>query len=152
MTQGDPTSRRSFLARLLGGTLLAGVAAVFGSILAYLFPPREVSSSLGPQRVRIGKTADIPLGAGKLVLVNDAPVWVVHLPRGFVALSAFCTHQGCLVSWEANRRLFECPCHAGRFDERGNVISGFPLESLARLRVGLVGDDVYVSPAENRAS
>jgi cytochrome b6-f complex iron-sulfur subunit len=152
MTDGDPTSRRSFLARLLGGTLLAGVATVCGSVLAYLFPPEEVSSSLGPQRVRVGKAADIPLGAGKLVLVSDAPVWVVHLPRGFVALSAFCTHQGCLVSWEANRRLFECPCHAGRFDERGNVVSGFPREPLHRLRVGLVGDDVYVSAAGERPS
>jgi cytochrome b6-f complex iron-sulfur subunit len=73
---------------------------------------------------------------------------VVRLASGFVAMSAWCTHKGCVIKWDAPRRVFNCPCHEGRFDERGNVVAGLPLRPLTRFRVGLVGSDVYVSRAE----
>jgi cytochrome b6-f complex iron-sulfur subunit len=146
----DP-SRRSFLGRLLAGTLLGGAAAVVGAITAYLFTPNDVRSSLGPRRSKVAGANEIVPGEGKLVLVDDEPVWVVNLPTGFVALSALCTHQGCIVTWEAKRRLFHCPCHNGLFDERGNVVSGLPRRSLPRLRVAVVGDAVQVSGGEERS-
>ncbi|HVN84511.1 MAG TPA: Rieske (2Fe-2S) protein [Candidatus Binatia bacterium] len=144
------TSRRSFLGRLLGGTLLAGAASIIGTIAAYLFAPGEVRSSLGPQRVKVAKAADIPLGSGKLTLVNEEPVWVVHLAQGFVAMSAVCTHKGCTTKWDDKRRLFNCPCHDGRFDERGNVVAGLPRRPLTHFHVALVGDDVYASRGQER--
>jgi len=143
-------SRRTFLGTLLGGTMLAGLATALGSIAAYLFAPSEVRSSLGPQRVKVGTAADIPLGTGKLVLVNEEPVWVVHLLQGFVGMSAVCTHKGCTVKWEDKRRVFSCPCHEGRFDERGNVVSGLPRRPLPRYHVALVGDEIYASRGPER--
>ena len=143
----DVTTRRSFLSKLLGGTLLAGASGVIAAIVAYLFPPSEVRSSLGPQRVKVGNAEDFPSGEGRLALVDDEPVWVVRLPSGFTGVSATCTHKGCIIKWESKRRLFACPCHEGLFDERGNVVGGLPRRPLTRLRVGLVGGDVYVSPA-----
>ena len=139
------TSRRSFLGKLLAGSLFAGVSGVIAAVAAYLSPPAEVSSALGPRRVRVCKVEDIPMGEGKLALVDDAPVWVVHLASGFRALSATCTHKGCVVDWQADRRVFSCPCHDGRFDERGNVVSGLPLHPLPDLRVGVVAGEVYIS-------
>jgi Rieske Fe-S protein len=143
-------TRRSFLGRLLGGTLVMGAAGVVASVIAYLFPPATVRTSLGPQRVRVGRDDELAVGAGKLVLVNEEPVWVVKLQQGFVALAATCTHKGCLVKWEGARRVFSCPCHEGLFDERGNVVSGLPRRPLAHVRVGIVGGDVYVSSAGGR--
>jgi len=139
------TTRRSFLGRLLQGTLLTGVAAVAGSIVAYLFPAAEVSSALGPRRVKVGRPEDLPPGTGKLTLVDDEPVWVVHLSSGFAGISAWCTHKGCTIEWQEQRRLFACPCHEGLFDERGNVVSGLPLRPLTRFRVGVVRSELYVS-------
>jgi Rieske Fe-S protein len=138
------TTRRSFLSKLFAGTLLAGAGAVIASVLAYLFPREEVSSALGATRVRVGDATGLPRGRGKLTLVEDEPVWVVHGKRGFAALSAWCTHRGCIVRWEGERRLFACPCHEGLFDEQGHVISGLPLRPLKRFHVGLVENDLYV--------
>jgi Rieske Fe-S protein len=141
----DGSSRRSFLGKLLAGSLLAGLGGLVASVGAYLFPSEETNSALGPQRANVGKAADIPFGGGRLALVDDEPVWVVHLAKGFVAMSAWCTHRGCVVKWEQERRVFSCPCHEGLFDERGNVVSGLPLRPLNSFRVGQVNGDVYVS-------
>jgi Rieske Fe-S protein len=42
------------------------------------------------------------------------------------AISATCTHLGCVVSWKEEGKFFKCPCHDGRYDPQGNVISGPP--------------------------
>ncbi len=139
------TTRRSFVGKLLAGSVLAGLAAAVAAIVAYLFPPDEVSSALGPQRVRVGRADDILPGDGRLALVDEEPVWVVHLPKGFVAMSAWCTHKGCVVKWDDQAKLFLCPCHEGQFDERGNVVAGLPLRPLTHFHVGLVKGDLYVS-------
>jgi len=141
----DRTTRRSFLSTVLGGTLVAGAAGVITSVLAYLFPPEEAQSALGPRRVKVGAADDLLPGEGRLTLVDEEPVWVVHQARGFVAMSAWCTHRGCVIKWDAQRRVFNCPCHEGQFDERGNVIAGLPLRPLTRFRVGQVRGDLYVS-------
>ena len=49
-----------------------------------------------------------------------------------VAISAGCTHLGCIVSWDEQQNMFKCPCHDGRFDADGNVISGPPPAALKR--------------------
>ena len=142
------TTRRSFLSKLMIGTLFTWLAAVTASVLAYLFPADEASSALGPRRVRVGQVDDMLMGEGKLVLVDEQPVWVVRLAKGFVAMSAWCTHKGCVIKWDGQRRLFNCPCHEGRFDERGNVVSGLPLRPLTHFHVGAVRGEVYVSRTE----
>lgn len=142
------TTRRSFLARLLGATLLTGAAGMVAAVVAYLFPSDNVRSALGPRRVKIGKLDDFSPGQGKLVLVDEEPVWVVRLGKQLTGMSAWCTHRGCIVRWDQDGRLFRCPCHEGLFDERGNVVSGLPLRPLRRFRVGLVHGDLYISSDE----
>ncbi len=36
-----------------------------------------------------------------------------------VAVSAACTHMGCIVQWQGTDRKFHCPCHGGIFTEYG---------------------------------
>lgn len=36
-----------------------------------------------------------------------------------IALSAACTHMGCIVHWQQTDRQFHCPCHNGVFAENG---------------------------------
>ena len=40
-----------------------------------------------------------------------------------IAISAGCTHLGCIVTWDEDQKIFKCPCHDGRFDADGKVRS-----------------------------
>lgn len=40
------------------------------------------------------------------------------------AVSARCTHLGCLVAFNHTERTWECPCHGSRFDPDGAILQG----------------------------
>jgi len=52
-----------------------------------------------------------------------------------VAISATCTHLGCVVNWDESRKAFVCPCHSGIYDLEGAVVSGPPPGPLWRHRI-----------------
>ena len=60
------------------------------------------------------------------------------------AISTVCTHLGCTVSWQKDKKEFYCPCHHGRFDKDGNVIAGPPPKPLDTYEVEIEGDNVFV--------
>jgi Rieske Fe-S protein len=47
-------------------------------------------------------------------------------PTPYEALSARCTHHGCVVAWTGDQQQFVCPCHGGKFDITGANVSGPP--------------------------
>ena len=60
------------------------------------------------------------------------------------AFSLVCTHFGCIVKWIPADKDFFCPCHAGKFDADGQVISGPPPKPLTQLKVVKDGNILYV--------
>ncbi len=61
------------------------------------------------------------------------------------ALSAVCTHMGCMLSWLKDADTFLCPCHGAQYDAAGTVISGIARHPLPRLRLRSDTDgDIYV--------
>jgi Rieske Fe-S protein len=65
-----------------------------------------------------------------------------------IAMSAACTHMGCIVQWQHSDRKFHCPCHGGIFDENGDGVvapgSIRYLLPLPRLETKVENDKVYV--------
>jgi Rieske Fe-S protein len=51
------------------------------------------------------------------------------------ALSARCTHQGCLVAFNPDERSWDCPCHGSRFDLDGTVLQGPATEPLPAVQI-----------------
>ena len=77
---------------------------------------------------------DIPQGEGNVVAVGPKSVAVYKDESGDVrALSARCTHLGCIVQWNGAEKSWDCPCHGSRFTTSGDVLQGpatRPLENV----------------------
>ena len=145
----EPISRRGLLKyALLGFSAVAAAGGVLYPILAYLWPTKQAGGTAGG-RVAVASAADLPLGAGGVFSVNNKPVIVIHTADGYKALSATCTHLGCIVFWNEQRQVIACPCHEAYFNTNGVVISGPPPEPLAVYRVQVEGDQIYVEGEES---
>jgi len=133
-------SRRHFLAWLVRITGLATLGGLFYPFLLYLKPS---SSSTSGQTVEI-PLEDVPPGEAKIVSYKGNPTIVVHATEGMTALSAVCTHLGCLVRWEKARGELFCPCHAGRFDLNGKVLGGPPPKPLPKVPIKIIGSTILL--------
>ena len=65
------------------------------------------------------------------------------------AVSAVCTHQGCIVAWTDGdpKAAFSCPCHASKFDLSGKVLGGPAKAPLAHFAATQNGADVELKSA-----
>lgn len=62
---------------------------------------------------------------GKIFTKNGEKLAVSKDKDGNVkAVSAVCTHLGCIVAWNNNDKSWDCPCHGSRFKPDGEVITG----------------------------
>jgi Rieske Fe-S protein len=67
--------------------------------------------------------SDLERGNGRVIDLDGDPVGVSRDDAGEVhAVTAVCTHLGCLVEWNDGERSWDCPCHGSCFDYDGTVI------------------------------
>jgi glycine/D-amino acid oxidase-like deaminating enzyme/nitrite reductase/ring-hydroxylating ferredoxin subunit len=72
-------------------------------------------------------------GEAAVLKIDDSHVAAYREPDGRVhAVSAVCTHMGCLVGWNETDRSWDCPCHGSRFAFDGSVVHGPAVEPLRR--------------------
>jgi glycine/D-amino acid oxidase-like deaminating enzyme/nitrite reductase/ring-hydroxylating ferredoxin subunit len=85
----------------------------------------------------IDSIARLDAGAGGVVERNGEKIAVWKDDDGTVhALSAKCSHKGCLVTWNNADRTWDCPCHGSIFAKDGSVIHGPAVEPLAARAIG----------------
>lgn len=71
-------------------------------------------------------------GSGAVLHRGDARVAVYRDEMGCLhSRSAVCPHLGCIVSWNAAARSWDCPCHGSRFSTDGHVLNGPAVDGLA---------------------
>jgi len=65
-------------------------------------------------------------------------------PKTLIAVNPTCTHQGCLVDWNKERKSFVCPCHGSVFGADGAVQKAPATKPLATYPVQVEGQNVLV--------
>src|SRR5262245_46792923 len=73
--------------------------------------------------------------------------FVVSRPEGLFAFSPICTHLGCSVGWNEEKKHFNCPCHGGVYDLSGKVISGPPPKPLTQFETKVEDRTLYIRVA-----
>lgn len=133
--------RRNFLGILLGGIGVSLGAATAWPIFRFLAPR---SGGGAEAKVRI-KKAEVKIGGAYFFSYQGRPAVLLQPQVGtYVALSAVCTHLGCIVKWVNDKGEFLCPCHGGRFSADGQVLGGPPPKPLETYAVNLEDADLVV--------
>lgn len=86
-----------------------------------------------------GKILEKQFLAGPLLVVASSPA-----NQTPTAVNPTCTHQGCLVEWQAGAQQFVCPCHGSSYGPEGKVVTGPAPRPLETYPVKVEGDQVLV--------
>ena len=160
-----PTRRAFTFTAVAAGA--AAFASVAGAALSFALSPLVKRASAAGAFLDLGAPKDFDpvaggaLGAAEIVVdrkVEDgtmtrtvkerlAVVKDASSPSGLAAVSTTCTHLGCGVAWNAERKAFLCPCHGGVYGADGRVLAGPPPRPLAKAPLVVAGGRVTVDPA-----
>lgn len=113
------TTRREFLNEAAAAAL--GIAAVGSMIVTYGYLSPNVLFE-PPTTFRAG-SPDL-YAPNSVTFLEDQQVYVVRNESGFYAVSAVCTHLGCVTQWKPELGLIACPCHGSKFKADGTKIEG----------------------------
>lgn len=138
-TSAPPEGRRRFLRwatamSALGAAVLAGIP----SLRAFFSPTFKKPE--GKRWVKLGEADlfDVGLPPTKVDFsetVNDAwvenralrSVWVYTEDGAkFTVYNGHCTHLGCAVFFDKDKRVLHSPCHHGLFDVKSGTVLGGP--------------------------
>ncbi len=128
----EEITRRFFLG--WGSATIIGMASLAASLLTMLRMPIPSLMPGKAARFKIGNKEDFPPGTTKYFEMEQ--VYVFADQKGISAMSAICTHLGCIVSKE--QKQFVCPCHGSRYDLTGRVMQGPAPKNLSWYSVAML--------------
>jgi cytochrome b6-f complex iron-sulfur subunit len=119
------------------GTTSLAVASLGACVFGFRYLSPNVLYEPSPV-VSVGKPGHFPVGT--VTLDTRFSIFIVRLPEGFYALSAVCTHLGCLSAWKPETGTIACPCHGTAFRRDGAVMAGPAPQPLPWLKLWLNDD------------
>lgn len=154
-SQVDPpkavSSRREML-QLTGVTAAAVVigAVVDRSLLESVIPSQGGQADAKALSLTTGTW--VPMMSVGMVPPGQAIRFSAPAIEGFVvnngghldALSAVCTHQGCILRFNAQSQGLDCPCHGASFNLQGSPINREYLRPLPRVQSRISDGQVEV--------
>jgi nitrite reductase/ring-hydroxylating ferredoxin subunit len=106
--------------------------------------PKATAAAAPKGGRELAPTSDIPVGGGKIF--DDQKIVVTQPKKGeFLAFSAVCTHQDCIVA-DCDGGTINCGCHESSFSiTDGHPLSGPAVQTgaLAKKKVQVAGGKVY---------
>ena len=133
--KGNGVTRRDFLNEITMGALgIAGLGSV--AVTYQYFSPNvlfEPSTTF-----RAGNPDLYPVHS--LTFLQDQQVYIVRMQEGFYAVSAVCTHLGCITQWKPEADTIACPCHGSKFKLDGVKIEGPAPRPLPHFAISLTAD------------
>lgn len=162
MADSHEVKRRDFI-----NIIVAGIAALIGLVvgipaIGYLISPaakvhrEEAWIPLGPLD---SYPLDLPTlfsytrtkinGWEKTVNSFGAYVWRYGTGEADLTVySNMCTHLACRVTWREDINAYFCPCHDGRFNKDGEVVTGPPPEPLFEFETKVEEGTLYIKHME----
>jgi len=138
-------TRRDFLNGITLGALgIAGLGSV--AVTYQFFSPNVLFEP--PTTFRAGNPDLYPVHS--VTFLQDQQVYIVRMPEGFYAVSAVCTHLGCVTQWKPDAEMIACPCHGSKFKSDGTKIEGPAPRPLPHFAVSLTADgELLVDKLQN---
>jgi Rieske Fe-S protein len=124
--------RRQFFVQ--AGLCSIAAAGIGTAVFGYQFLSPNVLYEPSPI-INAGKPERYP--PDSVTLDAESGIYVVRSAEGFSAISATCTHLGCLTTWKPELGIIACPCHGSKFNRDGTKITGPAPRPLALLRMWL---------------
>src|SRR5215471_4199488 len=128
-------SRRDFLNEVAGGAL--AIAGLGAAVVTWQFLSPNVLFEPSPT-FRAGSPDLFPVNS--VTYIQDQQVYIVRTTEGFYAVSAVCTHLGCITQWKPDTELIACPCHGSKFKPDGGKLEGPAPRSLPHFAISLTPD------------
>lgn len=132
--QGE-VNRRDFLNEIAFAAL--GIAAVGSAVVTYRYLSPNVLFE-PPTKFRAGSPDLYPVNT--VTYLPDQQVYIVRMPEGFYAVSAVCTHLGCITQWKPEVDQIACPCHGSKFKSNGVKVEGPAPQPLPHFLITLTLD------------
>jgi len=111
--------RRDFFNQLAAGAL--GIAGLGAAAVTYRYLSPNVLFE-PPTTFRAGNPDLYPVNS--VTYIQDQQVYIVRSNDGFYAVSAVCTHLGCITQWKPEVNQIACPCHGSKFKSDGSKVEG----------------------------
>jgi cytochrome b6-f complex iron-sulfur subunit len=108
---------------------------------------RTINATVVGGVISITIDASSPLastGTAALVATSSGNFLVSRAGDAFTALTAVCTHEGCVVS-NFQSGTFECPCHGSQYSTSGTVLRGPATRALAQFRTGFANNVLTIN-------
>jgi cytochrome b6-f complex iron-sulfur subunit len=122
----------------LGAMGVGGTAALADFVSPkVLFEPSTAFS--------VGKPDSFPVNS--VTADYERKVYIVRTEVGFFALSAVCTHLGCITRWIEDEETIACPCHGSKFARDGSLVQGPAPRPLRRIAARLEDGELIVDTA-----
>jgi glycine/D-amino acid oxidase-like deaminating enzyme/nitrite reductase/ring-hydroxylating ferredoxin subunit len=84
----------------------------------------------------IDSLKEIKPDTGMLVDFKNQKLAIYKSKTGEItALNPVCTHAKCIVNFNSEEKSWDCPCHGGRFDINGKVLTGPPRGDLQQVQL-----------------
>ncbi|MFZ0453015.1 MAG: Rieske (2Fe-2S) protein [Ignavibacteriaceae bacterium] len=137
-------TRRDFFNKTIQGATIIAIPSLIGTILESCStnsnsnPVSASSSSSNFKTIQVTPKNNVitlnvdsssslsTVGSAVLLQYSSGNLLVDRSDQStFNALSAICTHQGCLITeYDPGNKHFVCPCHGSTFNLNGQVVSG----------------------------